>query len=153
MHTRWLLFLITPLITAFDYNQVANKFQNTSTISQEFDNLVEGTFRFWQTTDCLSILYEDSPFEVYFGCYLQNPGAPYGLMLFPPHENETIDKYYGFPIEDANQFTGTWHLKPNDVIVLIGLTPPECKYFSFSNYLYSRYLSPGLGPGLFHAWS
>ena len=125
---------------SFDYDKIATLFTNTSIVTNYFTELVEGTFRFWQTTDCLSILYEKSPFQAYFGCYLQNPGAPYGLMLFPPHINETIDTYYGFPIEDSNQFTGTWHLHPDDVIVLIGLTPPECKYFSFSNYLYSRHL-------------
>ena len=127
-------------ILAFDYNSAANNLLNTSTVLNKFTEVVEGTFRFWQTTDCLNILYETSPFQSYIGCYLQKPGAPYGLMLFPPHTNETIDEYYGFPIEDTNQFTGTWHLKPRDVIILLGLTPPECKYFSFSNYLYSRHL-------------
>ena len=138
---KWLLLVevILPIL-AFDYNGVANKLLNTSIVVNNFTEIVEGNFRFWQTTDCLNILYETSPFLSYFGCYLQNPGAPYGLMLFPPHTNETIDKYYGFPIEDTNQYTGTWHLKSNDVIILLGLTPPECKYFSFSNYLYSRHL-------------
>ena len=66
-------------------------------------------------------------------------------MLFPPHEGEIIDQYYGFPIQDGN-LTGTWHLKENEVIVLLGMTPPECRYFSFSNYLYSRYLPPDWTP-------
>ena len=138
---KWLLLVvyIVPILM-FDFNAVSDKLLNTSIVKNSFTDVVEGSFRFWQTTDCLSILYEKSPFESYFGCYLQNPGAPYGLMLFPPHTDETIDEYYGFPIEDENQYTGTWHLKPNDVIVLLGLTPPECKYFSFSNYLYSRHL-------------
>ena len=138
---KLLLLVITVIpIIAFDYNAVANRLLVTSTVLDKFTEVVEGSFRFWQTTDCLNILYEKSPFNSYFGCYLQNPGAPYGLMLFPPHTDETIDQYYGFPIEDENEFTGTWHLKANDVIVLLGLTPPECKYFSFSNYLYSRHL-------------
>ena len=109
---------------AFDYNEVADQLPNAPSISSQFTNIIEGYFRFWQTTDCLSILWEDSPFNTYEGCYFQNPNAPYGLMLFPPHEEEVIDKYYGFPISDVNQFTGTWHLKETDVIVLLGLTPP-----------------------------
>ena len=138
---KWLLLVsyIVPILM-FDYIEISNKLLNSSIVLNNFTELVEGNFRFWQTTDCLNILYENSPFLSYFGCYLQNPGAPYGLMLFPPHTNETIDQYYGFPIEDTNQFSATWHLKPNDIIILLGLTPPECKYFSFSNYLYSRHL-------------
>ena len=122
----------------FDYNNVANNFISSDIIQDNFENVQEGKFRFWLTTDCLNILYEDSPFLMYDGCYFQNPDAPYGLMLFPPHVDEEIDEYYGFPINDGN-LTGTWHLKENDAIVLIGITPPKCNYFSFSNYLYSRH--------------
>lgn len=129
----------------FDYQQVAKKLPLVPQIKNNFLPLQEGKFRFWQTTDCLSILYQNSPFSQYYGCYFQNPDAPYGLMLFPPHEDEIIDQYYGFPIHDGN-LTGTWHLKENEVIVLLGVTPPECRYFSFSNYLYSRYLPPGWTP-------
>jgi len=129
---------------AFDYNAVADSLPDAPSISENFIHIQEGKFRFWQTTDCLSILWKDSPFVSYEGCYFQNPDAPYGLMLFPPHEGETIDKYYGFPISesdpDLGNLTGTWHLDEGDVIVLLGMTPPSCRYFSFSNYLYSRHL-------------
>ena len=124
-------------VNAFDYNYIADILP--SIVGNNSENIQNGTFRFWQTTDCLSILYEDSPFLNYDGCYFQNPDAPYGLMLFPPHIDETPDKYYGFPINDDNNFTGTWHMKDNEAIVLLGMTPPECRYFSFSNYLYSRH--------------
>ena len=130
---------------SFEYQQVANILASVPEIENNFLPIQEGKFRFWQTTDCLSILYQSSPFSQYYGCYFQNPNAPYGLMLFPPHENEIIDKYYGFPIQDGN-LTGTWHLKENEVIVLLGMTPPECRYFSFSNYLYSRHLTPDWVP-------
>ena len=148
-------FLILSLITlfwktqAFDYQHVAEVLPLVSEIEKNFLLIQEGKFRFWQTSDCLSILYESSPFSQYYGCYFQNPDAPYGLMLFPPHKDEIIDKYYGFPIQDGN-LTGTWHLKENEVIVLLGKTPPECRYFSFSNYLYSRYLPPDWFPETKH---
>ena len=132
-------------LNSFSYQEIFNNLLITPSIKDNFDNIQEGKFRFWQTTDCLNILYESSPFNQYYGCYFQNPNAPYGLMLFPPHKNETIDDYYGFPIQDGN-LTGTWHLKNNDVIVLLGRTPPTCKYFSFSNYLYSRYTPPEWTP-------
>jgi hypothetical protein len=149
MHYQMIYGLITiifSLINAFDYNYVADVLPNMSSIEDNFNHIEEGYFRFWQTTDCLSILYKTSPFNMSYGCYLQNPNAPYGLMLFPPHHDEVIDKYYGFPLLDENNFTGTWHLKSEDVIILLGMTPPKCKYFSFSNYLYSRYLPPDWKP-------
>ena len=141
-----LLGLLTIYVSAFDYNDVADRLPDALSISSQFKNIQEGYFRFWQTTDCLSILWEDSPFVSYEGCYFQNPNAPYGLMLFPPHEGEVLDKYYGFPVSGSNNFTGTWHLNEGDVIVLLGMTPPTCKYFSFSNYLYSRHLDPDWTP-------
>ena len=58
--------------------------------------------------------------------------------MLPPHKNELIDKYYGFPVLE-NDLSATWHLNPNEAILILGMTPPECKYFSFSNYLYSRF--------------
>jgi len=141
-----LLGLFAICVHAFDYNDVADRLPDALSISSQFKNIQEGYFRFWQTTDCLSILWEDSPFVSYEGCYFQNPNAPYGLMLFPPHEGEVLDKYYGFPVSGSNNFTGTWHLNEGDVIVLLGMTPPTCKYFSFSNYLYSRHLDPDWTP-------
>ena len=135
-------------VRAFDFNYIADILPNTTTVKNYFENIQDGKFRFWQTTDCLSILFEDSPFTHYDGCYFQNPDAPYGLMLFPLHEGEVADKYYGFPINDNDNFTGTWHMKENEAIVLIGTTPPECKYFSFSNYLYSRHFPEDWKPTL-----
>ena len=122
----------------FNYETIANNLVKSSVVNTYFNNIVEGKFRFWQTTDCLNILYEKTPFEIRDGCYFQNPDAPYGLILLPPHYNETIDDYYGFPVSDGN-LSATWHMKNNEVIILIGITPPECKYFGFSNYLYSRH--------------
>ena len=135
----YLNYLITIRSEQFNYSDIADKLQNITTIKNNFENIQNGKFRFWQTTDCLSILYEKSPFINYDGCYFQNPDAPYGLMLFPPHVDEIPDNYYGFPINDSDNFTGTWHMKANEAIILLGTTPPECKYFSFSNYLYSRH--------------
>ena len=133
------IYILIINVYGFDYDYIADILPETNTIRNNFKNIQDGKFRFWQTTDCLSILYEDSPFIHYDGCYFQNPDAPYGLMLFQLHEGEVTDKYYGFPISDNDNFTGTWHMRENEAIILLGLTPPECKYFSFSNYLYSRH--------------
>jgi hypothetical protein len=98
-----------------------------------------GRFRFWQTIDCADILYQSSPFPTQKGCYFNNPGAPYGLLLLPPHDDEIPDEYWGYPVSDG-ELSATWHMKSNDVVVLVGRTPPRCSYFGFTNYLYSRHL-------------
>ena len=60
---KWLLLVvyIVPILM-FDFNAVSDKLLNTSIVKNSFTDVVEGSFRFWQTTDCLSILYEKSPF-------------------------------------------------------------------------------------------
>ena len=138
MYLIFFLFLSYGLCFAnyedsFDYNYVYRILHNQTSIKDNFRNIQNGKFKFWQTIDCLDILYKKSPFYQYYGCYFQNPNEPYGLMMFPPHYNENIDKYYGFPVSEGN-YTGTWKMNKGDVIILLGLTPPECKYFSFSNY-------------------
>jgi len=104
-----------------------------------------GEFRFWRTADCLDILHSTSPFPISEGCYFENPGAPYGLVLLPPHENEIIDEYWGFPVSEGG-LSATWHLKETDVLILAGRTPPPCSYFGFTNYLYSRHLHANRTP-------
>ena len=98
--------LMLPVVTAaaFDYNAAADALRTAPTIVDEFDNasIVDGVFRFWQKTDCMAIVAEPSPFNQSNGCYLNNPDAPYGLLLLPPHENEVLDEFYGFPVADGN---------------------------------------------------
>ena len=108
-------------------------------------SLQMGEFRFWRTTDCLDILYSDSPFPTNEGCYFENPGAPYGLLMLPPHNEEALDEYWGYPVSDGN-LSATWHMKPTDVLVLAGRTPPPCSYFGFTNYLYSRHFPDEWSP-------
>jgi len=87
--------------------------------------------------------------------------------MLPNHVNEIPDMYTGYPLTDASGRSATWHLKEKDVIILLGKTPPQCRYFGydisfhiayiatdrvqranrltfctstrFTNYLYSRY--------------
>ena len=108
-----------------------------------------GRFRFWHTIDCVDILYQTSPFPTSEGCYFENPGAPYGLLMLPPHEDEVPDEYWGYPVSDGD-LSATWHMKPNDVLVLVGRTPPPCSYFGFTNYLYSRHLTEDWTPSVPH---
>ena len=84
-------------------------------------------------------------------CYAINPLTPYGLMWLPPHPNETSAGNYSNTCHmhnlcrDVNgtTFSPSWRVAEGEVIVLQGLTPPESTYWSFSNYLYTRYHQPG----------
>ena len=74
----YLCAYITSAQYAFDYNNIANILPDMDSIQNNFNNITNGNFRFFEKSDCLNILFEDSPFDTYDGCYLQNPDAPYG---------------------------------------------------------------------------
>jgi hypothetical protein len=123
----------------FDIERSFAVLPNTATVSKSFTNLQNGTSQFFLTLDCLHIITEPSPFGINGTCWAQNPDAPYGLIMLPTHEEEVEDKYTGYPVVNKDNQASTWHLREGDVIVLMGYTPPKCRYFSFTNYLYSRY--------------
>ena len=54
---KWLLLVsyIVPILM-FDYIEISNKLLNSTIVLNNFTEIVEGNFRFWQTTDCLNIL-------------------------------------------------------------------------------------------------
>jgi hypothetical protein len=122
----------------FDYEDSFSMISSTPTVIENFENLQNGSFQFFLTTDCLQIITEPSPFGIHGTCWAQNPDAPYGLMMLPMHNGEVADEYTGYPLSTKNGLSATWHLRKNDVIILLGHTPPKCRYFSFTNYLYSR---------------
>ena len=81
-------------------------------------------------------------------CYGNNPSTPYLTAKLPmgpnqPQPNFTLitDSW----INPANK--GLWSeqmLLPTEAIVLVGLTPPEMKYFSYRSYVTRRYF-PWMG--------
>lgn len=102
-----------------------------------------GTFAFWRAR-CDVFTFSSPEYVHKFldtysntgTCWAQNPDAPYGLIMLPPHTTEEIDSYTGYPVVDEQGMSATWKLKESDVIVLMGRTPPECrcknsKYISF----------------------
>lgn len=52
------------------------------------------------------------------------------------------EPYVGFVVPkvagDPSPFPGDFQLRPDEAVVLIGLTPPPARYFGFTAYLYSR---------------
>merc|ERR1719316_1794795 len=81
-------------------------------------------------------------------CYAINPLTPYGLIYLPPHPEEkaTVKNYtntchaHGLcKFEGDVTYAPAWRIAPGETIVLVGRTPPEATYWSFANYLYTRF--------------
>jgi hypothetical protein len=80
--------------------------------------------------------------------FANNAGAPYAAYLLPPAPNQEPSpgqkppKYYdpfnpdNYPPNINYVLPGVFYkLRPDEAIVLIGLTPPPAMYFSFRSYL------------------
>lgn len=84
-------------------------------------------------------------------CYAINPITPYGLFWLPPHPKETTAGNYTNSCHHHNlcrningtTFSPSWRIAEGEVIALVGTTPPASTYWSFSNYLYTRYHPEG----------
>lgn len=73
-------------------------------------------------------------------CFGNNPSTPYMFYFLPPPPGE---KAIGENPNDAdtldNKTLMEYRLRPDEALLFIGRTPPECKYFSFVPYVYDRY--------------
>lgn len=73
--------------------------------------------------------------------YGNNPATQYLVYLVPPPSGQEVS---GFITElmkalgvTAN-VTPFWSLRPDEAVVFVGRTPPECRYFSFDQFLMDR---------------
>ena len=117
------------------------------------DTMTEGEYDFFTVDSCVQ---SDT-------CYAINPITPYGLFYLPAHPNETAggagnytnschrhnickevpDTRAGAPAGATRTLSPCWRLAPGDAVVLTGRTPPEATYWSFTNYLYTRFHDAG----------
>jgi hypothetical protein len=74
-------------------------------------------------------------------CWANDPTKPYLVTWLPPAPNESVDpaklkiaQYLGY----GDNLTTSYRLGPDEAIVLIGRTPPECKYYGFTGCLMQR---------------
>lgn len=58
-----------------------------------------------------------------------NVGVPYFGIQMPPPPGQ--DSLFSVPL--------MYNVKADEAVILIGKTPPKCKYFSYRSYLYNRY--------------
>lgn len=73
---------------------------------------------------------------VLFSCNGNNPSAPYKAYVLPlaPGQDQLN------PFSDANNMSMVYRLRPDEALVYIGKTPPECTYFSYQSFqFYHQY--------------
>ena len=77
-------------------------------------------------------------------CYAINPSTPYMQIKLPKAPGQTSNNTISdAPINPGN--AGLWldyHMRPDEAIVYIGITPPACDYFSYTSYLAGRHYPP-----------
>jgi hypothetical protein len=73
--------------------------------------------------------------------YGNNPSTKYLTYFVPPAPGRIVPELFSRITkalgmgQDKSAF---WTLGPDEAVVFIGRTPPECRYFSFDHYLLSR---------------
>lgn len=73
-------------------------------------------------------------------CFGNNPSTPYMLCFLPPPPGETAISENPNDVDTLdNETLAQYRLRPDEALLFVGRTPPECKYFSFVPYVYDRY--------------
>lgn len=95
----------------------------------------EGRFEIFHPEDCAKLPR----------CWANNPTTPYGFFLLPmaPGEPDPDPAEIG---PTRGNLRSIWRLLPNEAVVFIGITPPQCPYFSFTHYIFSRFSPELSGP-------
>ena len=73
--------------------------------------------------------------------YGNNPATKYLSYFVPPAPGHKVPELFSKITAALGMSQGTspfWNLGPDEAIVFVGRTPPECRYFSYDHYLMSR---------------
>ncbi len=103
----------------------------TELLQPTFEGVDEGIFGIFEAAQCADVPV----------CYNNNPTSPYGRLLFklaPGEPDPDPDNRRGSPPGMEDWYTGH-RLRPGDSLVWIGRTPPNCPYYSFTSYVFSRF--------------
>lgn len=68
-------------------------------------------------------------------CFGNNPATPYLVFWLPPGPGQTGRSM----LVNPKGFAADWHLRPDEAVVYIGRTPPECSYFSYRSYVFEKF--------------
>jgi len=78
-------------------------------------------------------------------CWGNDPTKPYLVCMVPPAPGEQVPSYK-FKVGEFLGLKGVtilFRMRPDEALVFIGRTPPECKYFSYCGYLMERVYGNG----------
>jgi hypothetical protein len=73
--------------------------------------------------------------------YGNNPSTKYLTYFVPPAPGRIVPELFSRitkALGMGQDISAFWTLGPDEAVVFIGRTPPECRYFSFDHYLLSR---------------
>lgn len=73
--------------------------------------------------------------------YGNNPATQYLVYLVPPASGHEVTGEISEIIKALGvnaKVTPFWSLRPDEAVVFVGRTPPECRYFSFDQFLMER---------------
>lgn len=74
-------------------------------------------------------------------CYGNNPTTKYLTYFVPPAPGHKVPELFAKiarTIGVSSNLSSFWNLGPDEAIVFVGRTPPECKYFSYDHYIVDR---------------
>ena len=98
------------------------------------ENLSAAGFFAQQGEVTQAAIFEAVNTSLFPNCFDNNQDAQYVVTNIPPPPNAI--NLPPLPIETASP---RFRLRQDEAIILLGKTPPECKYFSITPYLYERY--------------
>ena len=82
-------------------------------------------------------LYEEGALPCAYG---NNPSTKYLTYFVPSAPGHKIPVMYSKIASTLgiSNLSPIWNLGPDEAVVFVGRTPPECRYFSFDTYLMDR---------------
>ena len=122
VNSEYLLFTALSARCSLDQRAIASLKVALGTHGLKFE---QGKFFFFDTSKC-----EANPEN---GCFFQNPTSPYGLVQLPLHGRDKKEQGKAFNAIE-------YQLEQSEAVFLVGCTPPEMEYFSFSPYVFKRCL-------------
>ena len=73
--------------------------------------------------------------------YGNNPSTKYLTYFVPPAPGHNVPDLFSkiaAALGMGTNVSAFWNIRPDEAIVFVGKTPPDCRYFSYDHYLLSR---------------
>lgn len=70
-----------------------------------------------------------------------NPSTKYLTYFVPPAPGYEVPEVFAriaAALGRGTNVSAFWNIRPDEAVVFVGRTPPECRYFSYDHYLLSR---------------